>query len=72
MTRAEFDELAGEHPYYRGRQRYFGAAAWVASDLIERFDLRTALELGPNVRPLISGADVMDRVARPGPGPAGR
>ena len=66
MTRAEFDALAGEHAYYRDRQGYFGAAAWVASDLIERFDLRTALELGPNIRPLISGADVMDRVARPG------
>ena len=30
MTRAEFDALAGEHAYYRGRLRYFGAAAWVA------------------------------------------
>jgi len=66
MTRAEFDELAARHTYYRGRQGYLGAAAWVASDLIERFGITTALELGPNVRPLISGADVMDRVARPG------
>jgi hypothetical protein len=65
MSRAEFDELAASNAYYRGRRRYFGVAAWVASDLIERFDLRTALELGPNVRPLISRADVMDRVARP-------
>ena len=45
---------------------YLGAAAWLASDLIERFGITTALELGPNVRPLMSGADVMDRVARPG------
>jgi len=66
MTRAEFDELAARHAYYRGRQRYLGAAAWVASDLIERFGITTALELGPNVRPLMSGADVIDRVARPG------
>ena len=66
MTRKEFDELAARSPYYRGRQGYLGAAAWIASDLIERFGVSTALELGPNVRPLMSGADVMDRVTRPG------
>ena len=64
MTRKEFDELAARSPYYRGRQGYLGAAAWIASDLIERFGVSTALELGPNVRPLMSGADVMDRVER--------
>jgi hypothetical protein len=66
MTRDEFDGLAARNPYYLGRDGYLGAAAWVAGDLIDRFGLRTALELGPNVRPLICGADVMDRVARPG------
>ena len=72
MTRAEFDMVAAGDAYYGGRRRYFGAAAWVAGDLIERFGLATALELGPNVRPLISGADVMDRVARPGLEATGR
>ena len=46
MTRAEFDELAARNAYYRGRQGYLGAAAWLASDLIERFGITTALELG--------------------------
>jgi hypothetical protein len=43
-----------------------GAAARVAAELIERHDLRTALELGPNIRPLVRGADAMDVVQRPG------
>jgi hypothetical protein len=66
MTRSEFDALAARNPYYHGRHGYLGAAAWVAGDLIVRHDLTTALELGPNVRPLICGADVMDRIVRPG------
>jgi hypothetical protein len=66
MTRAEFDVLAARDAYYRGRHTYLGAAAWAAADLIDRHGLTTALELGPNTRPLITGADVMDRVARPG------
>jgi hypothetical protein len=66
MTRVEFDELAARDAYYRGRRGYFGAAAWLAYELIGRYGLETALELGPNHRPLISGADLMDRVARPG------
>ena len=66
MTRAEFDALSASDGYYRGRHTYLGAAAWVAADLIERHRLTNALELGPNTRPLISGADVMDLVARPG------
>ena len=72
ITRAEFDELVSGHPYYRDRRRYFGAAAWVANDLIERHGLRSALELGPNLRPLIVGADLMDRVERPGLEAGGR
>ncbi|MET0801921.1 MAG: class I SAM-dependent methyltransferase [Actinomycetota bacterium] len=66
MTLAEFEMVAAGDAYYGGRRRYFGAAAWLASDLIERYGVATALELGPNVRPLLSGADVMDRVERPG------
>ena len=72
MTRSEFDELVALHPYYRDRDRYLGAAAWVADDLIDRRGLTSALELGPNVQPLIVGADLMDRVARPGLDAQGR
>ena len=42
MTRAEFDDLATRHAYYRVRRGYLGAAAWVAGDLIERYRLTTA------------------------------
>jgi hypothetical protein len=65
VTRSEFEELASRDPYYRGRRRYFGTAAAVAGDMIVRLQLGSALELGPNVRPLIVGADVMDRIPRP-------
>lgn len=41
------------------------AAARIAQDLIERHQLRTALELGPHLRSLVVGADVIDRVAQP-------
>jgi hypothetical protein len=40
-------------------------AGQAAADLIERHDLHTALELGPWGRPLIVGADAMDRIERP-------
>jgi Methyltransferase domain len=65
-SQTEFAALAADEPSYRGRDTYVGAAVWLAADLIGRYGLTTALELGPNTRPLISGADVMDRVARPG------
>jgi len=65
MTGAEFEAVAERKPdYYRGRRGYMSAAATAAQDLIERRGLRTALELGPHLRPLIVGADVMDLVAR--------
>jgi hypothetical protein len=72
MTQAEFDALSARDTYYHGRHTYLGAAAWAAADLIDRYRLTTALELGPNVKPLISGADVMDRVTRPGLESSGR
>lgn len=40
-------------------------ACRIAADLIDRRGLRTALELGPHVRSIIVGADVMDRKALP-------
>ena len=48
------------HPYYKGRGRYMSRAAGLAGDLIEAHGLQSALELGPHLRPVIVGADVMD------------
>jgi hypothetical protein len=58
----ELIDLGVAEPYYRPRRGYMNAAGLVASDLIERKELRTALELGPHLRSLIVGADVMDVV----------
>jgi Methyltransferase domain len=58
----ELVELGVEEPYYRPRRVYLSAAAAAARELIDRRQLRTALELGPHLRPLIVGADVMDIV----------
>jgi hypothetical protein len=59
----ELVELAAAEPYYKPRRVYLSAAGSVARELIERRQLGTALELGPHLRPLIVGADVMDVVA---------
>ena len=62
ITEPEFEAVAASAPkYYKGRRRYISAAATAADDLIGRHGLRSALELGPHLRPLIVGADVMDR-----------
>ncbi|MBA2382768.1 MAG: hypothetical protein H0V73_11715 [Chloroflexi bacterium] len=61
----EIVELAARVPYYKHRIDYTEAAAVVARDLIRRRGLRSALELGPNLQPLIIGADVMDITDRP-------
>ena len=60
MTRPEFEEMAARFPYYNGRWGYMSKALAEASTLIEEHGLRTALELGAPVRPIIVGADVMD------------
>ena len=60
----ELVELAVAEPYYAPRRVYLSAAGDAARDLIERRELRSALELGPHLRPLIVGADVMDIVER--------
>lgn len=65
LTQSEFDEMAARFPYYDGRWGYMSAALAQASTLIRRHRLRTALELGAPVRPIIVGADVMDIKARP-------
>lgn len=65
LTKAEFDDVARRHPYYRARGRYLSVAAALAGDLIASNGLRSALELGPNLQPLVVGADVMDIRAQP-------
>lgn len=72
LRRHEIVALAASVPYYRPRRGYLGAAAAIADDLIARHGLTTALELGPNVQPLVVAADVMDIAKRAGLRAAGR
>lgn len=65
IERPAFDAMVEAFPYYRGRWGYMSIALVEAGRLIKRRDLRTALELGAPVRPIIDGARVMDHVARP-------
>ena len=65
LTHPEFEAMAAAFPYYNGRWGYMSAALAQASKLIRRDRLKTALELGAPVRPIIVGADVMDIKARP-------
>lgn len=65
LTKREWAVLAIRFPYYKLRWDYTSAACIIAADLIRRHHLRTALELGPHVRSVIVGADVMDREAQP-------
>ena len=60
LTKAEFEGVVKRHPYYKGRGRYMSVAARLAGELIEAHGLQSALELGPHLRPVIVGADVMD------------
>lgn len=60
MLRSEFDEMAAANPYYAGRWRYTSVALAEAARLIVRDDLRTALEVGAPVKPILTGAHVMD------------
>ena len=59
MTGAEFATALERAPYYRGRGLYISMAARLADDLIARHGLRSALELGPHLRTVVTGADVM-------------
>lgn len=65
LRRHEIAELAAEVPYYRPRRGYLEVAAKAARELIARHGLGSALELGPHLRPLIVGGDVMDLRIRP-------
>jgi hypothetical protein len=64
LRRAELRALADRVPYYRSRITYMTAAGDVIEDLIDRHHASRALELGPHLRPLVVGADVMEREAR--------
>ena len=59
INQSEYAAMAAEYPYYKNRWSYQSMAGVLAEDLILRRDLRTALELGPHLRPLIVGADAM-------------
>lgn len=72
MTREEFASLRARHDWYKARELYMSVAAVAAADLIRRHQLRTALELGPHLRPLITGADAMELTERDVPEAAGR
>lgn len=65
LTESEFEAVATRHPYYRSRGRYLSVAAGAAGDLIADHGLGSALELGPHLRPLIVGADVLDLKSDP-------
>jgi hypothetical protein len=72
LRHVELVDLAAGEPYYRSRLGYLGAAASIANELIARRRLSSALELGPYLRPLITGADVMDVRMAPGLDAPGR
>ncbi len=63
LRKNEFDAVASRYPYYKSRWGYMSVACRIAGELIEKYDLQSALELGPHLRPVIVGADVMDRSA---------
>jgi hypothetical protein len=65
LRKGEFDALAREVPYYKSRWPYMSVAGAVAGELIAKHRLRSALELGPHIRPLVVGADVLDLQAKP-------
>jgi hypothetical protein len=65
LRRHEIDTLTRTIRYYRPRGEYMGAACRIASDVIRRRHLRTALELGPHLRSVIVGADTMELKANP-------
>lgn len=67
MTRKEFASLRKRHDYYRGRAPYLSTAARLIAELVEREGLTSALELGPHLRPMVTGADVLELTERPVP-----
>jgi hypothetical protein len=66
LRHVELVDLAAAEPYYRPRLGYLAVAGSVVAEMVARKRLRTALELGPHLRSLIVGADVMDVIRRDG------
>ena len=65
IQRTAFDDMVRAFPYYGGRWGYMSAALAQAARLIHDHDVKTALELGAPVAPILTGAHVMDYKARP-------
>ena len=65
LRRYEISDLTSTIKYYKNRAEYLGVAAGIADGLIRDRHLKTALELGPHLRPLIVGADTMELHAHP-------
>ena len=65
ISRRSFDEMAAALPYYRNRWGYTSVALAEAARIIRDRDVRTALELGAPVKPILVGARVMDNKVRP-------
>lgn len=57
--------MADRIPYYERRVDYMSVAGQAVDRLIARHRLSTALELGPNLRPLVVGADTMELAVKP-------
>lgn len=62
MTHDDFLILLARNRYYEGRWPYYAAAL----EMLEAVEYSSVLELGPYQRPLIDGADIMDRAAYAG------
>lgn len=56
ITYAEFEEIAKEHKYYKGRWEYFEKVI----DIVKRESPNSVLEIGPYLLPIIKNADTMD------------
>jgi len=57
MTQADFKELEKLDPYYKGRWHYYKKVV----DILEGLSFDSCLELGPYKRPMVEGADVIDK-----------
>jgi methyltransferase family protein len=60
LRRFELVDLGLRVPYYRPRLTYMSASSRIAEQLIRERGLTTALELGPYLRSMIVGADIVD------------
>jgi Methyltransferase domain len=59
-------ELAGRVPYYGPRIGYLSRAAREVRAVASRHRIDSVIEIGAHLRPIVTGADVMDLTARTG------